>query len=190
MGFDTTDLLKVKYGYTTIPTLLHPKSTGTISLQSSNPLVHPIINPNYLSHPDDIEALVEGLKVAYKIHLSPALKKYHKDIIVDKEIAECYEVGSDNYFRELVKKGVITVYHPVGTCKMGKDNMSVVDSRCRVIGFKHLRVVDCSIFPEVQSGNTNAPAIMAGEKASDLIKEDWKLGNGNIPGKYGSSSKL
>ena len=73
---------------------------------------------------------------------------------------------------------------------MGKDNMSVVDSRCRVIGFKHLRVVDCSIFPEVQSGNTNAPAIMAGEKASDLIKEDWKLGNGNIPGKYGSSSKL
>lgn len=75
MGYDTVDMLKVKYAYTTIPTLLHPKSVGSITLQSSDPMAHPIINPNYLSHPDDLQTLVEGLKVAYKIHHAPALKK-------------------------------------------------------------------------------------------------------------------
>lgn len=150
MVFDTTDVLKVKYGYTTIPTLLHPKSKGEITLRSNNPMDAPIIDPNYLSHPDDVETLVAGLKIAKKIHDSSFFDKFRDFDVVDSEIEESFPFGTDDYFRELVRKSAVTVYHPVGSCKMGKDNDSVVDPRCRVIGFKHLRVVDCSIMPEVR----------------------------------------
>ena len=122
---------------------------GSVSLRSANPFDAPVIDPNYLSHPDDVEALVAGLKEARRIHNAKAFDKIRDSDVVDSEVAESFPPGSDEYFREVVKKASITVYHPVGTCKMGNDEMSVVDSRCRVIGFKHLRVVDCSIFPEV-----------------------------------------
>lgn len=173
LGYETVDMFKYKYAYTTLPTLLHPKSTGTITLRSADPFAPPIIDPRYLSHPEDIRALVEGMKVARQIHLASAFDDVRGEEILDPEVAELHEPMSESYLEEITRKMAVTVYHPVGTCKMGTDEMAVVDSRCRVIGFKNLRVVDCSIFPELPSGNTNAPAIMAGEKASDLIKEDW-----------------
>ena len=150
IGVESIDLLKYKYGFTTLPTLLHPKSTGTITLASSDPFAAPLIDPRYLSHPEDIRALVEGLKVARKIHLSPAFDGIRGAELLDVELAESFGPATDAYFVELVRRAAITVCHPVGTCKMGKDEMAVVDPRCRVIGFKRLRVVDCSIFPEVR----------------------------------------
>eukprot|EP00160_Parvularia_atlantis_P015485 Unigene4439_Nuclearia_a/m.13566 Unigene4439_Nuclearia_a/g.13566 ORF Unigene4439_Nuclearia_a/g.13566 Unigene4439_Nuclearia_a/m.13566 type:complete len:119 (-) Unigene4439_Nuclearia_a:84-440(-) len=117
--------------------------------------------------------MVYGMKLARKIAAMTPLKERITREMVDRDIKHPPE--SDEYMREYVRKYALTVYHPAGTCKMGAPNdpTTVVDARCRVKYVNRLRVVDCSIMPNVMSGNTNAPSIMIGERAADLIKEDW-----------------
>ena len=149
--------------------LLRPKSRGTVSLNSENPFDPPIINPNYLSHRDDVETMIKGYKVMMEILDQKPISKFTKEPL-------------DGYFSPLsykeiekqIREKADTVYHPVGTCKMGNDEMAVVDNKLIVRGIANLRVVDASIMPTIVSGNTNAPTIMIAEKASDMIIERYK----------------
>lgn len=146
------------------PTVVRPHSLGSITLRSSNPLDSPRICANYFSDSRDLDAMVEGIKVARAISRSPALAKYR-----GRELFPGDEVQSDSGFRDYARKMAETLYHPVGTCKMGNDAEAVVDSELRVRGVERLRVVDASIMPIVPGGNTNAPTIMVAEKGADLI---------------------
>ena len=161
-----------------LPGLLHPKSRGEILLNISggNFFTSPIIDPKYLSHPDDVKVLVKGFRIAEKMFATKYfdILRDRKDKHFGDEYVTPYEVGSDEFWQHIIRSFTLTIYHPVGTCKMGGALVSdrVVDPRLRVVGVKNLRVVDGSIMPEVVSGNTNAPIIMIAEKAADIIKQD------------------
>ena len=164
-GYDAYDLYDYPRidGFTILPTLLHPKSRGIVSLSSSNPMDPPIIQPNFLKEKEDLDQLVKGGKLVFKIMEEKAMKNHIK---VD---GLPHNRSSDNLLIEHIKKTLETVYHPVGTCKMGNDLMAVVDPNLKVHGIKSLRVVDASIMPKIVSGNTNAPVFMIAEKAADMI---------------------
>ncbi|GBN92093.1 Glucose dehydrogenase [FAD, quinone] [Araneus ventricosus] len=162
-----------KDSFTMYPVLLRPKSRGRIYLQSADPYVKPKIDPRYFSNPLDIKKLVQGMKICLKLGLQPPFLKMGSSLFETKfPGCEIYPLYSDLYLECVARTYTITIYHPVGTCKMGSpwDPTAVVDSHLRVIGIKGLRVVDASIMPTIVSGNTNAPVIMIAEKASDLIK--------------------
>jgi choline dehydrogenase len=164
-----------EHGFVVFPTLLHPKSRGTVELRSGNPFVPPLINPNYLADERDLATLVEGVKITRKIVASPVYDDIRVRELYDSQLLKKHtDPYSDEYLLDLVRKTALTVYHPVGTCRMGpeEDENTVVNDRLLVHGLENLRVADVSICPEIISGNTNAPAIMIGEKASDLIIED------------------
>ncbi len=147
---------------------LHPKSRGQITLKDRDPASHPAIQANYLSHPDDLAKLVLGIKQVRRIFAAPAFNDDRGD-----ELAPGKAVSTDEQLADYIRQHAETIYHPVGTCKMGtfaSDPMAVVDDQLRVRGVQGLRVVDASIMPTLVGGNTNAPTIMIGEKASDLIK--------------------
>ncbi|MEM5585519.1 choline dehydrogenase [Roseibium sp. AS2] len=147
-----------------------PTSRGHVGLRSADPFDAPEIHPNSLSTDHDLTEMIEGCKLLRKIAASPALQA-----VIEAEIAPGPSVRSDEDMLEDVRSRCSTVFHPVGTCRMGPDRAdSVVDPRLRVHGVGGLRVVDASIFPTVTSGNTNAPAIMVGEKGADLILEDTR----------------
>ncbi|CAF1299316.1 unnamed protein product [Didymodactylos carnosus] len=153
------------------PTLINPQSVGDIQLQSSDPLVHPLINPQYLTNAYDIQVLVEGCKLVNKIFSTEPLKSQIESLIT--EINECNEKEYTNeWWKYYVQSLSITIYHPTSTCKMGphSDETTVITPDCRVKGVKGLRVVDASIMPKIVSGNTNIPTIALAERASDLIK--------------------
>ena len=158
--------LHLGHGYSCHVCLLRPKSIGTVSLASPDPVAAPSIDPKYFDHPDDLDAMVDGFKLTRKIMDAPALANIRT--------GELYTaaVHTDDEIREELRNRADTIYHPVGTCKMGSDPMAVVDSRLRVRGIERLRVVDASIMPTLIGGNTNAPTIMIGEKAADMIRED------------------
>jgi choline dehydrogenase len=152
-------------GATLNPCVLRPESRGEIRLRSANPAAHPIVDPRYLSAPSDMRISLKALSLARRILSQPSLQPY-------VEGSEAYpgdemhdEPALANYIRSKGK----TVYHPVGTCRMGKDGNAVVGPDLRVIGLRNLRVVDNSVMPTLISGNTNAAAIMIGEKGSDLV---------------------
>ena len=154
-----------EHAFTLGPTLLHPRSRGRIRLRSSNPLDAPLIQANYFADSEDMQTMVEGLKVARTIAGMKAFAKYRK-----RELLPGPDAREDQAVRAHIAKYAETLYHPVGTCKMGSDAAAVVDSELRVHCVEGLRVVDASIMPTVPSGNTNAPTIMIAEKAADLIR--------------------
>jgi len=155
-----------EHGYTFGPTLVRPYSTGNITLRSSNPLDAPLIRANYFADSRDMQAMIEGLKIARSIGAANAFAKYRK-----RELLPGPEAKDDQALRAHIAKFGETLYHPVGTCKMGSDSAAVVDSQLRVHGVDGLRVVDASVMPIIPGGNTNAPTIMIAEKAAEMIKK-------------------
>ncbi|KAK6640560.1 hypothetical protein RUM44_012256 [Polyplax serrata] len=164
--------------FTILPLLLRPKSRGWIRLRSANPFHYPLIHANYFDHPLDIATLVEGAKIAAKLGESNSFRRFNSRLH-KTQIPGCrqFPFGTDEYWECAIRHISMTIYHPVGTCKMGPewDQDAVVDPRLRVYGIQGLRVIDASIMPTIVSGNTNAAVIMIGEKGADLIKEDWLL---------------
>ncbi|HEX3035371.1 MAG TPA: choline dehydrogenase [Thermodesulfobacteriota bacterium] len=156
-----------EHGFTVVPTLLQSNSVGNILLRSSNPLDPPLIQPNYLSNrvDEDLRILTEGIKLSRHIVKAKAFQQY-----ADGEMEPGAHVQSKEDIEAYVRKKVQTIYHHVGTCKMGVDEMAVVDPELRVRGIEGLRVVDASVMPVIVRGNTNAPIIMIAEKAASLIK--------------------
>ena len=150
-------------GYTLLPTLLRPESRGYVGLRSDSIADAPVIQPNFLTTEKDRQTLIQGLRRAINVMEADAFAPYRKRIQTPVDRA------SDDGLWAHILQQIETVYHPVGTCKMGTDEMAVVDADLRVRGVEGLRVVDASIMPTVISGNTNAACIMIGEKGADLI---------------------
>ena len=152
------------YGYSCHVCALRPHSRSEVGLSSADPLAAPRIDPRYLSDPRDADLMVKGLKIARRIMHAPALDPYRQ--------REMFLENADNDADLLayIRSRADTIYHPVGTCRMGSDDGAVVDPQLRVRGVDGLRVVDASIMPTLIGGNTNAPTIMIAEKAADLIR--------------------
>lgn len=153
------------HGYTLMTCHLHPRSRGRIQLQSADPLNDPLIDPNYLSVASDLEALVIGFKKAREILNQSAFKPYFLN-----EYEPGPAVETDEQIRNYIRSRAETIYHPIGTCKMGKDNMAVVDPKhLKVYGVENLYVIDASIMPTLTSGNTLAPTTMIAERGAEMI---------------------
>jgi choline dehydrogenase len=150
-------------GYTILATLLKPESTGHISLRSANPTDAPMIQPHYFQAEADKTTIIKGLRRAIEIMQGDAFGALRKDLYFPADRS------SDDTLWQHVQRWVETVYHPVGTCRMGTDELAVVDAELRVRGIEGLRVADASVMPTIPSGNTNAPVIMVAERAADLI---------------------
>ena len=147
---------------------LRPQSTGHLALKSASPDDYIGIHPNYLSAQTDRDTIVAGVRMAREICRAEPVRA-----LITEEHAPGPSVPDDDAaILEWVRNTATTIYHPTGTCKMGTDAMAVVDPRLRVHGVEGLRVADASIMPVITSGNTNAPAMMIGEKAADMILED------------------
>jgi choline dehydrogenase-like flavoprotein len=156
-------------GFTCHVCLLRPKSRGSVALGSADPVAAPAIDPNFFGEADDLETMVAGFKTTRRLMETPALRALQKKEMFTQG------VHSDDDIRNLLRARVDTVYHPVGTAKMGvNDPMAVVDPKLKVYGVEGLRVVDASIMPTLIGGNTNAPTIMIGEKAADMIRAEMR----------------
>jgi choline dehydrogenase-like flavoprotein len=155
------------HGYSCHVCLLRPKSRGTLRLASADPQVAPLIDPAFLSDADDLTRLVRGFRRMRELLQQPALARHG-----GRETAASARAQSDVQIEQFVRNHADTIYHPVGTCRMGQDPLAVVDAQLRVHGVAGLRVVDASIMPRVVGGNTNAPVVMIAEKAADMIRAD------------------
>ena len=152
-------------GYSCHVCLLQPKARGSVKLASSDPFAAPQIDPNFLGDPDDMKRLVRGFKQMRSMMAQPALAGYG-----GTETDRSANAHTDAQIEDFIRNNADTIYHPVGSCRMGNGPLDVVDAQLRVRGVRGLRVVDASVMPRVVSGNTNAPVIMMAEKASDMIK--------------------
>jgi choline dehydrogenase len=152
-------------GFTGAVSLTRLQNIGSVSLRSPDPKDTPMLQMNYLQSQADVQKLVEGIKLIRQFFQSSAFDRFR-----GKEIAPGAEIQNDAALEAYIRDACSTVWHPVGTCKMGTDPMAVVDPELRVHGVEGLRVVDASIMPTITTGNTNAPTIMIGEKAADFIK--------------------
>ena len=146
-----------------VPVLVQPQSRGYVKLRSPNPHDPPTINPNYLHVDTDVQTYIKAIELCRAIAGTQAFAAFN-----DGEVAPGLGVDLEHYIRNYAE----TIWHPVGTCKMGRDVMAVVDPQLRVYGVEGLRIADASIMPTIPSGNTNASCIMIGEKASDMILSD------------------
>lgn len=153
------------YGFSCHVCVLQPFSRGEVTLSSADPLADPMIDPRFLSDERDLQVLVKGAKITRQILTAAPLAPYRV-----KEMFGLHDNMTDAEWEQTIRNRADTVYHPVGTCKMGTDDMAVVDPQLRVHGLEGLRVVDASIMPRIISGNTNAPTIMIAEKAVDMIR--------------------
>lgn len=145
-----------------------PTSLGHTHIQSNNPFEVPAIQPNYLSTDHDRYLMLEGMKLMRRYTSTDAMQQ-----LVEKEIYPGVSTQTDEQLNQFIADNAWTVFHPCGTCRMGQDpNRSVVDARLKVHGMEGLRIADASVFPSIPTGNTNAPSIMVGEKASDMILDD------------------
>lgn len=159
------------HGYSCHVCLLRPRSRGSVTLHSADPLAPPRIDPDFLGDADDVRRLVRGFQVMRRILQQPALAG-----LGGRELATSADARSEPEIEAFVRSHADTIYHPVGTCRMGSDAMAVVDAQLRVHGIEGLRVVDASVMPAIVGGNTNAPVIMIGEKAADMIKAAFSAG--------------
>ncbi len=157
-----------KNGYSLHVCTLRPESKGTIRLKSTDPKEHPLIDANYLAERRDLDTLIEGVKMGREIFAQSGLDPYRAD-----EFQPGAAVKTDAEIEQWIRAKCETIYHPVGSCKMGPDNdpMAVVDHRCRVRGLQGLRVVDASVMPTLVGGNTNAPTIMIAERVAAFMQE-------------------
>jgi choline dehydrogenase-like flavoprotein len=152
------------HGYGINIALLRPANRGTVSLASSDPRIPPLIDPRFLQSRDDLAPLMRGFELARRILSARAF-----DACAATEIAPGPDVRNGQDLERYIRQSAFTVFHPVGTCRMGGDPDSVVDPELRVRGVQSLRVADASIFPTIVGGNTNAAVIMVAEKAADLV---------------------
>jgi choline dehydrogenase-like flavoprotein len=159
-------LLGWGHGYGLNAVLLRPKSRGEIRLASADPGAAPEIDPRFFSDPADLPVLLRGLRAARRLLSAPAFERYR-----GVEIWPGLEYDDDEALSGWIRQNASTIFHPVGTCRMGGDADAVVDPQLRVRGIDGLRVADASIMPEIVGGNTNAPVIMIGEKAADMIRQ-------------------
>jgi choline dehydrogenase len=157
-------------GFTLSVCQLRPESRGHIRIRSADPFEPPEMQPNYLATELDRLTAVAGMKAARAIAASPAMRPY-----VKREVKPGPEAADDGALLEFCRNNGATIFHPSGTCRMGRDAMAVVDARLRVHGVRGLRVVDCSVMPTLVSGNTNAAAVMLAEKAADMIRQDARM---------------
>ncbi|XP_075156653.1 glucose dehydrogenase [FAD, quinone]-like [Haematobia irritans] len=165
------------YVFLIFPMILKPHSRGRIMLKTKNPQDHPLIYPNYFHDPHDLDVVVNGMKKAIELSQQPAMREINARIL-DRKIPQCRkygEVTSRSYLECYARHLTLTIYHQVGTAKMGAptDRQAVVDPRLRVYGIDKLRVVDASIMPNIIAGHPNGPIFMIAEKAADIIKEDY-----------------
>jgi choline dehydrogenase-like flavoprotein len=160
--------LHLGHGYSCHVEVLRPKSRGSVRLASPDPRATPLIDPNFLDDERDMDVLARGVQIQMKILLSSPFNPYRGKMM--------YGTAHDDLdaIKREIRSRADTQYHPVGTCKMGPahDAMAVLDDRLRVRGIHALRVVDASVMPTLCGGNTNAPTIMIGEKAADLIRQE------------------
>ncbi len=172
--FDHTRKKADRHGFMAHVCQLRPESRGFISLKSADPFSPPLIQPNYLEAEEDRRALREGVKIVRDVFAQKAFDPYR-----GPELMPGAHVRSDEQIDTFIRKTAETIYHPVGTAKMGHDKDAVVDTQCRVHGLEGLRVIDASVMPTLVSGNTNAPTIMIAEKISDAI-----LGRAPLPAQH------
>jgi choline dehydrogenase len=164
---DSKGNLKPKPGTTATVCYLRPQSRGSVHIRSMDPTAPPAIRANYLDTENDRKAIVAAVRRVRDIFSAPALARYRGNEMRPGPLAQ-----SDEQILDYVRAEAESVYHPVGTCKMGSDAMAVVDERLRVHGVKNLRVADASIMPKLISGNTHAPAVMIAEKCADMLLQD------------------
>jgi choline dehydrogenase len=150
--------------YAWFPGVVRPLSRGRLTLRSSNPGEPPLLDPGYLREPQDLEAMLFSLKMCRDIGNNRALDDWNAG-----ELAPGPSVKSDNELRAYIRRSLDTYFHPVGTCRIGRDSLAVVDPQLRVHGIDNLRVADASVFPIIPTGNTHGPAVMIGERASDFV---------------------
>ncbi|MEM6640573.1 MAG: GMC oxidoreductase, partial [Pseudomonadota bacterium] len=152
------------HGMTLHACVLRPKSRGTLTLKSADPKAHPALRPNYLSHPDDLALMVESLKLSREIFEQPAFTGWADGSVYAETLSD-----DDDTLADFIRRRSESIYHPVGTCRMGADAGAVVSPTLNVNGVDDLTVADASIMPRLVSGNTNAPTIMIAERAADIL---------------------